>query len=65
MHHVVVIASIAYMIRKNTIVQTYGDYPNYDTPDDKMIDRMLHLPPEKNRLNNEQHAQSSRVCTTE
>ena len=28
------------------------------TPDDKMIARMLHLPPGKNKLHNEQSAQS-------
>ena len=46
------------MIRKTIIAQTYGDYPKYATPDDKMIARMLHLSQEKKRLHDEQSAQS-------
>ena len=46
-------------------VQTYGEYPTYATSDDKMITRMLHLPPDKNRLLNEQSVQSVKVCTAE
>ena len=41
----------------------YGDYPKYVTPDNEVIARMLHLPPEKNRLHNEQSAQSVKECT--
>ena len=32
------------------IVQSYGDYPWYAIPDDEIITRMLHLPPNKNQL---------------
>ena len=35
------------------------------TPDSEMIVRMLHLPPEKNRLHNEQSAQSLKEPTAE
>ena len=41
-------APLAYIIRKTILVQTYGEYPKYVTPDDEMITRMLHLPPDKN-----------------
>ena len=57
--HGVIRAPLAYVIRKTIIVQVYGDYPKYATPYDKMIARMLHLPPDKNKLHNEQSAQSS------
>ena len=43
---------LGYIIRKTIIVKTYGDYPKYATPDDEMIIRMLHLPPDKNKLHN-------------
>ena len=43
-------ATLVYVIRKTITVQTYGNYPTYATPDDEMITRMLHLPPEKNKL---------------
>ena len=56
--HGVVRAPLAYIIRKTITVQTHGDYPKYATPDDEMIARMLHLPPGKNRLHDEQSAQS-------
>ena len=32
------------------IVQTFGDYPRYATPDDEVIARILHLPQEMNIL---------------
>ena len=35
---------LAYIIRKNIIVQTHGDYTKYMTPDNEMIARMLSLP---------------------
>ena len=53
----VVTVPLACMIREIIIVQIYGDYPEYGTPDNKMITRMLCLHPDKNRLNNEQSAQ--------
>ena len=40
-------APLAYIIRKTTLVQTYGDYLIYAPPDNEMIARMLHLPPER------------------
>ena len=55
--HIVVRAPLAYIIMKAIIVQTYGDYPKYVTPANEMITRMIHLPPGKNRLQNEQNAQ--------
>ena len=47
-------APLAYITRKTITVHTYEDYPRYATPDNKMIARMLHLPPDKNKLHNEQ-----------
>ena len=43
-------APLAYVIKKTITVQTYGDYPTYEIPDDEMIDRILHLPLDKNKL---------------
>ena len=43
-------APLAYVTRKNIIVEMHDDYPQYVTPDDKMIIRMLQLPPDKNKL---------------
>ena len=48
--HGVVRAPFAYVIRKTIIVETYGDYPAYATPDNEMIARMLHLLPDKKKL---------------
>ena len=48
--HGVIKAPLAYFIRKTILVQTNGDYPMYATPDDEMIARMLHVPPDKNKL---------------
>ena len=59
----VVMAPLAYIMRKTILAQTYGDYPKYATPDDETIARMLHLPPDKNKLLSEQDAQPARVCT--
>ena len=56
---------MAYIIRKTITVQTYGDYPMYATPDDEMIARMLHLPSDKNKVHNEQSAQSVTKHMTE
>ena len=44
LHHGVVRAPLAYIIRKTISVQTYGDYPTSATSDNEMIARMLHLP---------------------
>ena len=57
-HHGLIRETLAFVIRKTIIVQTYGDYPKYE-----MITRMLHLPPHKNRLHNEQGAQSVKEHT--
>ena len=40
-------APLGYVFRKTIIVQTFADYPKYATPNDEMIARMLHLPPDK------------------
>ena len=37
-HHSVTREPLAYIIRKAIIVQTYGSYPKYATPDDEIID---------------------------
>ena len=55
---VVVRAPLAYAIKKTIQVQNYGDYPKYLTCDNEMINKMLHLPPEKNKFLMEQDAQS-------
>ena len=49
-------APLAYVINKTIIDQIYGDYPKYVTPD---------LPPDKNKLHNEQSGQSVIGCTAE
>ena len=64
-HCGVVRTPLVYVIRKTIIVQIYGDCPNYATPDDKMIAMMLHLPPDKNKMHNEQSAQSLMEHTAE
>ena len=64
-HYGVIRVPVAYVIRKSIIVQTYGDYPTYATPNDKMIVMILHLPPDKNRLHNEQSALSIKKHTAE
>ena len=60
----VMIAPLAYIIRKTKLVKIYG-YPNYATPKDKMIARILQLPPDKNKILLESDFQSSRVHTAE
>ena len=60
LRHGVVRVPLTYIIRKKIKVQTYGDYPKYVTPNDKMIIRMLHLPLDKNKLQNEKSAQSDK-----
>ena len=56
---------LAYIIRKTTMVQFYGNHPKYATPEDKMIVRMLHLPPDRNKLYNKQSAHSVAEHTAE
>ena len=63
--HGIIKAPLAYIIGNTIIVKTYDNYPMYATPDEKMITRMLHLPPEKNKLLLEYDAQSARACTAE
>ena len=58
-------ATLAYIIRKTITVQTYGDYPTYATPDDEIIARILHQPPDKGRLHDEQSAPSVKGHTAE
>ena len=56
---------LAYIISKTIIVQIYGNYPKFATPDNEMIARMLHLPPDKNRLHNKKSAQLVKEHTAE
>ena len=65
LHHDVLREPLAYLIQKTIIVQTFGDYPTYAIHVDEMIARMLHLPPDKNKMHNEQSAQSVTEHTTE
>ena len=65
LHYGVVRAPLACNIQQTITVQTYGDYPMYATTDDKMIIRMLHLPSDKNKMHNEQSAQSVTEPMTE
>ena len=58
-------APLVYIIRMTILVQTYGDYPEYATPDDEMITRMLHLPPDRNKLLSEQDARTAKAHTAE
>ena len=58
LHHGVMQAPLAHVIRKTITMQTYGNYPMYATPDNKMITRMLHLSPEKNKFLPEKDAQT-------
>ena len=57
-HQGVITTPLVYIIMKTIIVETYGVYPMYATPDDEMISRMLHLPHNKNKLLSEKDAQS-------
>ena len=65
LHCGVIWAPLTYVIQKTIIVQTYGDYPMYATPDDKMIARMLHLPLAKNKLLSEKDIQTAKAFTAE
>ena len=49
-HHGVLRAPLAYIIMKNIVIETCGNYFKYATSDDDLIARMLHLPPERNKL---------------
>ena len=65
LHHDIIRVPLTYIIRKTMIVQTYGDYPKYATPENEMIARMLHLPVEKKMLHNEKSAPSVTEHKTE
>ena len=52
LHLDVMRAPLAYIIRKDIAVQTYGNYHKYATSDDEMIARILPLPSDKNKLHN-------------
>ena len=62
LHCGLVRAPLANIIKTTIIFQTYDNYPKYATPEDDMITQMLHLPQNKNRLHNEQSAQSVMEC---
>ena len=47
------------------MVETYWDFSKYATPGNKMITRMLHLPPEKKKVFSEHDIQSVKVHTVE
>ena len=64
-YHGVMRVSLANIIRKTIVVQTYGDYPKYLAPNDNIIAMMLHLPLYKNKLYNEKNAQSVKEHTAE
>ena len=61
----VLVVPLAYIIRETIIAQTYGNYLAYVTPSDKMVAKILHSPPGKNRLHGEQSVQSVKECTVE
>ena len=64
-HHGDMRVLLTYFIRRTITVQVYGDYPKYATPDNEMITRMLHLPPDKIKLHHALSAQSVKECTPE
>ena len=64
-HHGAVRVPLACIIIKTIIVQIYGDYPTYVTPDDKMVAMMLHLSSDKDKAHNKQNAHSINQCTRE
>ena len=53
------------IIRKNTIVKTYGDYLKYAIPDEEMIASISHQPQEKYKLPLEHDDQSVKMHMTE
>ena len=61
----VIRAPFAYVIRKNIVVETSSNYPEYATPDNEIIAMMLHLPPEKNKLLSHCDIKSVKVHTAE
>ena len=63
-HYSVIRAPFVYVIRKTTSVQFCGNLSKYSTPDNEMITRILHPPTDKNRLHNEQRAQSVKEHTS-
>ena len=64
-YYVVMTAPLAYIIRNTITVQAHGDYPMYAITKDEMIDRMLQLPPDKNKLLPEKDAQTVQAHTAE
>ena len=61
LHHGVMWAPLAHIIRKTITVHTHGDYYTYATPNNKMIARMLHLPQGMNNLLPQKDAQTVQV----
>ena len=57
--HGVIRSPLANVMRKTKTAKVYGDCPVYATPDNEIITRMLHLPPEKNKLLSEKDAQAA------
>ena len=58
----VVWAPLVHVMRKTILFKIYGDYLKYANPDNEMITKMLHLTLDKNKLHNEQSAQSVKIC---
>ena len=58
--HGAVQTPLANILRKTMIVQTYDDYTKYATPENKMITKMLHLPPDKNKVLLEHNVHSAK-----
>ena len=49
---------MACVVTKTVTVKSQSVYPSHATPDDEMINRMLHLPSDKNKIYNKQSVQS-------
>ena len=60
-----VMRAAVYVIGETTVVQTYGNYPWYATPDDDMIARMLDLFQDKNQHGIESQASFIKECIPE
>ena len=63
-HKIVSQITLCGVVRRS-LVQTYGDYTKYASPDDEMIARMVHLPLEQNKLQNEKSAHWVKEWTAE
>ena len=62
---IVIQAPLSYVIRRTIMLQAYGHYPTYATPNDEIFTRMLHLPSEKNKSLSETNPQTIQVHMAE